>query len=405
MRGSKLMKLRKFAPWLAILFSVSLLALHFFIGGGRTRIITDSYNYLSVSDGVPPGTPFNTRIAGPYIAWFIASISGISNQAAFQVLTFFAVLASLFLLRVLIRDLGGSAEWQGATLLSIGCALAATFGYIPVMADPLLLLFTCVVLLALQRGHFEIAIVSAILAGLTKEYGLLLSPVVAIVSYRRGHRKAAYAAALLPAISFFAITFLPAGTSGHGFQSWRSFVSAMFGYQLSMFQYRGAIQYPQYLYMWAWSAFWPGLVIAFAVIFSRLRRGVRMQDHEVAFLIMSLAVPILLLGDWGRSMLIVVPFACIVATSHRLASRNSFALLLAVGGLSTALARPFHSDRPLPLAFTLTMTAVSVVSSSLIGLKMLKWAPDGSTEVLRHGVDNPASEAVAPGLSQPQESV
>jgi hypothetical protein len=225
------------------------------------------------------------------------------------------------------------------------------------------------------------------------------------VAYRRGHRKAAYAAGFLPAISFLAVTFLPAGTSGHGFQSWRSFVSAMFGYQLGMLQYRGRIRYPQYLYMWAWSAFWPGLVIALATLLSHLRRRVRMQEHEVAFLIMSLAVPILLLGDWGRSMLIVVPFACIVATSHRLASRNSFAVLLAVGGLSTALARPFHSDPPLPLSFTLTMTAVSVVSSILIGLKILQWAPDGSTEVLKHGVDHPASEAVAPGLSQPQESV
>lgn len=387
--------LRRSLPWLAMLCSVSLFALHFFVGGGRTRLITDSYNYLSMCQGEPPGTPFNTRVAGPFIAWVIASASGASNAAAFQILTFSAIVATLLLLRKLISEQGGSPEWQAAILLTLGCALAATFGYIPVMADPLLLFLTCSTLVALQRGHLAGAIVLAALAALTKEYGLLLGLVISIVAYRRGHRKAAFVGVLLPVISFLAATLLPAGSSGHGFQSWRSFVSAMFGYQLSLFQYRGPSEYPKFLYMWSWSALWPGLVMAFVITFSLLRRRIRMQDHEVAFLVMVVALPILLLGDWGRSLLIVVPFGCVVATSHSLAKNNQFAALLAIGGLSTALARPFHSDPGLPLALTLTMTVISVASSILIGVKILRLAPSGSSKHFQQGLDDPASEAVA----------
>lgn len=379
-RSSTSLTLRRSLPWLAILCSALLFALHLFVGGGRTRLITDSYNYLSMSRGEPPGTPFNTRVAAPFIAWVIASASGASIHAAFQVLTFSAVVASLLLLRKLISAQGGSPEWQAAILLTFGSALAATFGYIPVMADPLLLFLTCSTLVALQRGHFAWAIVSAVLAALTKEYGLLLGLVISIVAYRRGHRKAAYVGALLPVISFLAATLLPAGSSGHGFQSWRSFVSAMFGYQMSLFQYRGPSEYPKFLYMWSWSALWPALIIAFGTTLSRLRKRIRMQDHEVAFLVMVVALPLLLLGDWGRSLLIVVPFGCVVATYHGLAKSNQFATLLAIGGLSTALARPFHSDPPLPLALTLTMTVISVASSILIGVTILRLAPSGSSE-------------------------
>jgi hypothetical protein len=107
---------------------------------------------------------------------------------------------------------------------------------------------------------------------------------------------------------------------------------------------------------------------------------------------MLAALPFLLLGDWGRSLLILVPFGCMVATSHTLAKSNQFAALLAIGGLSTALARPLHSDPPLPLALTFTMTFISVAASILIGAKVLRFAPSGSGEHLHQRLDNPASE-------------
>lgn len=381
-------------PWLAISVALVFFALHFFAGGGRNRLITDSYNYLSMSFGEPPGTPFNTRVAAPVIASVIASTTGASNHISFQILTFLAVIGSLVVLKQLLGEYGGSVQWQAAILLTLGCSLAATFGYVPVMADPLLLLLTCATILALKRDQVALAVVGAVLAALTKEYGLLLSLVASVVFYRRGRQKAAYLALILPVASFISVLSLPAGSSGHGFQSWRSFISAMFGFQLSFFQYRGPAEYPKYLYMWSWSAVWPCLVLAFAFTLSIWRRRSRMQDHEVGFLVMLAAVPVLLLGDWGRSLLIVVPLACVVATSHRLAKSTAFAGLVALGGLSTALARPFHSAPPPPSVLTLSMIAISVVSSILIGVKILRLRPSGSVESLQRS-DDPTSEVLA----------
>ena len=394
-RLSASLRFRESLPWLAMLCSIFLFGLHFFVGGGQARLITDSYNYLSMSRGEPPGTPFNTRIAGPLIARAIAYTAGTSHQAAFQILTFLSVVATLLFLRKLISEQGGSPQWQAAVLLTLGCGLAATFGYIPVMADPLLLFITCSTLLALLRGQFAFAIGLAALAALTKEYGVLLGVAIAVVAYRRELRRTACIAAFLPIVSLLSATLLPAGSSGHGFQSWRSFVSAMVGYQVSLFQFRGPSEYPKLLYMWSWSVLWPCLVIAFGILVSRVRTRTKMTDREVAFSVMVVVLPILVLGDWGRSLLIMVPLGCIVATSHSLSQSNRFAGLLAIGGLSTALARPFHSDPQPAVALTLTMTVISVASSVLIGIKLLRLHPSASSEPLQQGLDNSTSEAVA----------
>jgi hypothetical protein len=372
-----------------------LFALHFFLGGGQTRLITDSYNYLSMTEGEPPGTPFNTRIAGPLIARVIAYIAGTSHHTAFQILTFVSVVTALLLLRRLISDRGGSPEWQGAVLLALGGGLAATFGYIPVMVDTLLLLLAAGTLLSLLRGQFAFGIGLATLAALTKEYGVLLGLAISVVAYRRGLKRTACIAALLPIISLLFATLLPAASSGYGFQNWRSFVWAMFGYHATLFQFRGASEYPKLLYMWSWSVLWPCLVIAVGVILSRMRNRIRLTDHEIAFSVMVVTLPVLLLGDWGRSLLIVVPFGCVVATSHTLAKSKRFAALLAIGGLSTALARPFHSDPQPPIALTLTMTVISVASSILIGINALRLYPSASSDPLEQDLESSTSEAAA----------
>jgi hypothetical protein len=385
----------KMLPGLAISSSVLLYALHFFVGGGQARLIKDSYNYLSMSQGELPGTPFNTRIVGPLMARVIADIAGTSHHTAFQILTFLSIVATLLVLRKLISEQGGSPEWQAAVLLTLGCGLAATFGYIPVMADPLLLLVACCTLLALHRGQLAFAIGLAALAALTKEYGVLLGLPVSVVAYRRGRRSVALIAAVLPMFSLLCATLQPADSSGIGFQSWGSFTIAMFGYHSSLFKLRGPSEYPKLLYMWSWSVLWPCLAIAFGIVLSRLRNRDKLGDHEISFLVILAALPILLLGDWGRSLLIAVPFGCVVATKHTLSTSNRFAALLAVGGLSTALARPFHSDPLPPKALTLTMIVISAASSILIGIKVLRLSPSGSSESFQQGLDNPTSEAVA----------
>jgi hypothetical protein len=382
-------------PWLALSCSVLLYGLHFFAGGGRTKLITDSDAYLLMSRGEQLGAPFASRVLAPFIASVIASVLGATNLAAFQILTLVALLGSMLLLRKLISSQGGSVEWQAAVLLSLGCALAATFGYTPVMVDPLLLFLTCLTVMALDCGYFSAAVALASLAALTKEYGLLLGLVISVVAYRRGHRKLAYVGLLLPALTFLVATLALSGSPGVGFLGWQSFLSAMFSYHTYLFRFRGASEYPKLLYMWSWSVLWPVLVIAGGVVLSRLRNRIKMSDHEAGFSLMLVALPFLLLGDWGRALLIVVPFGCVVATSHPLARNAQFTALVAIGGLSTALARPFHSEPPPPLALTLTMTVISIASSLLIAVKILRFVHSGSSSQLDPVLDNPAPEVAA----------
>ena len=361
-------------PGLAALTSMLLYGLHFFWGGGHARLLTDSEAYLLMAQGSHHlGAPYTSRVFGPLVASIIASVFGVSVLAAFQVLTPAVLLASLLLLRSLIRRHGGSIKWQAAILLALGCGLAATFGYTPVMVDPLMLFLTCLTITALDRAYFAVAVVLATLAALTKEYALVLGLVTLLVAYRRGHRGLAFIGVLLPTIAFLVTNLLTTpGSSGSSMSSWQGFVSAMFGYQAHVFRFRGASEYPKLLYMWSWSTLWPVIAIGAALTFSKLRSRIRMRDEEVAFLLMLLAMPLLLLGDWGRALLILVPFACIVATAHPLAREGYFAFFLAVGGLATALARPFHSEPPPPRFLPLALTVISVVSSLLIGIRIYR---------------------------------
>jgi hypothetical protein len=395
-RSSSRLTLERFLPLLSLLCSVLLFGLQFFVGGGRTKLINDSHAYLLMTQGERVvGAPFSSRVLAPFIASLIAFASGASSLAAFQILTLAAFIGSLVLLRKIIGNQGGSAVWQAAVLLVFGCALAVTFGYTPVMVDPVLLLLACLTILALNRGYWVAAVVLSALAALTKEYGLLLGIVSSLVAWHRGHRRFACVAALLPVIVLSVAMLIGSGFKGTGLDGWHNFLNAMFGYHTYLFQFRGPSEYPKLLYMWSWSALWPVLVIAAGLVLSRLRNRIRMSDHEVGFSVMLAALPLLLLGDWGRALLIVVPFGCAVATSHPLARNAQFAALLAIGGLATALARPFHSELAPPLALTLTMTVISITSSLLIGVKILRFAPSDSSPQLDPGLDNPAPEVAA----------
>lgn len=370
---------KEISPWLAVACSALIYALHFYVGGGRTKLITDSVAYLAMARGDVLGAPYDSRVLEPLLAFIVSSSLDISNLAAFQILTPISLVVALLLLRKLIADFGGSVEWQAAVLLAFGSGLAVTFGYTPVMVDPLLLLFACLTAVTLNRGHFLAAVILACLAALTKEYGVLLGFVGGVCVYRRGKRNLAWSAALGPLIIFLVVTVTRARSVGD-FQSWTSFLSAMFGYHSYLFRFRGSSEYPKLLYMWLWSAMWPVLVIAAAMILSRVRKRVKVSDQEAGFAVILVALPLLLLGDWGRALLIAVPFACSVVTADPLARDSQFAALLAIGGLTTALARPFHSELGSPLAFTVTMTVFSCASSLLIGFRFVRFASRSSAK-------------------------
>lgn len=366
--------LKGISPWLAISGSALLYALHFYFGGGRSKLITDSAAYLMMARGEVLDAPYSSRVLEPFICSNISSALGVSHLAAFQIVTAVALLASLFLLRYLIGNLGGPVEWQAAVLLAFGCGLAVTFGYTPVMIDPLLLFFACLTAVALDRGYIGAAVIFASLAALTKEYGLLLAFVCSLYAWRRGNRNLAWSAALFPLSIFVVVALTRPVSPSVSVQSWTSFLSAMFGYHAYLFRFRGASEYPKLLYMWLWSVLWPTLLIAAGVVLVSVRNRIKMRDHELAFTVFLVALPFLLLGDWGRALLIAVPFACAVSACHPLARDARLAALLAVGGLSTALARPFHGEPAPPRTLTVVMTVVSCASSLLIGATLLKFA-------------------------------
>jgi len=238
----------------------------------------------------------------------------------------------------------------------------------------MLLLLVCLTIAALDAGHLAVALALACIATLTKEYGLVLAFVFSFHAYRLGFRKLASAGLIMPAAALLIVMLTRQSSSGIGFNSWPTFAShLMFEYQLSVFRLRGPGDYARLVYMWSWCCLWPVLFISTSLIASRLRKRAVTED-ETHFAVVLVSLPVLLLGDWSRALIILVPFACTVATSHPLARRPYFILLLAMGGLTTALARPFHSDIRSPQVLTLSMTVASVISSLALGMILVRRA-------------------------------
>jgi len=379
--------------WFALFFSSGLYAAHFFLGGGLGHRILDSWAYLQMSDGQQVGVPFNSRILSSSAAALIAAATGLSASTVFDLLTPASLLWSLFLLRKIIGRRGGSQEWQAAVLLAFGCSLAVTFGYTPVLVDPTLLLFVCLTITALDGGRLALALAAVCAATLTKEYGVVLGVVWAFHAFHYGFRKLACLGLILPAATLLIVVLTRQSNSALGLPTWPAFAfHLMFEYQLSVFRVRGPADYGKLVYLWSWCAVWPTLFIGtFSLFFRRMGR-VRMTADQVSFAIVLGTLPVLLLGDWIRSLIIMVPFACIVATAHPLARDRRFASLLAVGGLSTALARPFHSETPPPYLFTLMMTIVSAASSLAIAMILLRRARSGGAKELHSGLRKTAGE-------------
>ena len=364
--------------WAALVFVSGLYLFHFF-EGGREKLINDSLAYLQLSNGEAVGVPYNLRVLKPLLARLLALLTGLSTWEAFQILTPIEVLLSLLLIGALLRNRGASPGWQAAVMLALGSSLAVTFGYTPVMVDTLILLLTCMVIAALDRNRLVLAFILVILAALTKEYAVFLSLVWGLHAYRLGHRRFALIGALVPLMALLTLFLVMRPALTAGFEGWRAFLDAMFGYHLSLLNFRGTRDYLKILYMWSWSMLWPLLLVSVLMVARSVRRLSTLNQDQIDFLIMLVAVPILLLADWGRAFLLIVPFACIAATGNRLAKEEGFATLLAVGGVATALARPVHGSISPPQLFFISMAAVSTIASLLIAFKIIRGWPAAVT--------------------------
>ena len=365
-------QLRKVLPWLAILISCVLYAAHFFLGGGINHFILDSAAYLQVASGEPSGVPFDIRILTPFSSALIARVSGISIPAAFQLLTPSVLFASLLILRRCIKKRDGSPEWQAAVLLAFGCSLAVTFGYTPILVDPTLLLIVCITVSALDSGRLLLALALACLAVFTKEFGLFLGIVWSLYVYRLGYRRLALAGLTAPIATLLILLVVRHSDVAGTFIGWRPYAfHYLFDYQLMVLRLRGPMSYTKLLYMGAWCGIWPVLLVATLGIRSRSVQSAVSDVFRIGLFISLLCLPLLLLGDWSRNLIVVVPFASVVASGHPLARDRHFVLLLATGGLSTALARPFHGE-PQAIAVLLPITAVSVISAGIMLFKLFQ---------------------------------
>ena len=370
-------------PFVAVLISCSLYVAHTFFGGGNEHLIMDSLAYLQISSGQSVGVPFDIRILAPTLAALTAGITGLSVSAAFKILTSVALLGSLLILKRLLNHRGSSWQWQTAVLLALGCSLAVTFGFTPILVDPFLLLVTCLTIVALDAGKLIPALVLTCVAVLTKEFGLFLAPIWSFYSYRRGYRRFALGGMVAPIATFVILLVVRHSDVGGTFMGWRAYAyHYLFDYQLSVLRLRGPMNYVMLLYVGAWCGVWPTILVASMWIRSRFTRSAGVDLYRIGFLVLLICLPLLLLGDWSRNLIVLVPFASLVAARHPLAGDRYFVWLVAIGGLATALARPLHSDSPTPQLIVVGVTIVSLISSLLIAAKIVRFVMATSSESL-----------------------
>jgi hypothetical protein len=383
-------------PWLAVMVSSLVYTAHSFWGGGSGHRIMDSWAYLQVSSGESAGVPFDIRVLVPWLATQIASFSGLSVSAAYNLLTSLALLGSLLILKERLTRRGSSWQWQTAVLLAFGCSLAVTFGYTPILVDPFLLLVTCLTILALDNGKLFVGLALTVVAVLTKEFGLFLAPIWAVYVYRRGFRRFALFGLVAPVATLVILLLARHSNATFAFSGWKPYTfHYLFDYQLSVLRLRGSMSYVKLLYMGAWCGLWPTLLVASMCIRPRAVRSAGLDVYRIGWVISLLCLPLLLLGDWSRNLIVLVPFASVLAASHPLARDRYFVGLIAIGGLATALARPFHSDSPNPQLIVVGVTIVSLISSLLIATRIVQFVTSTSGESLDTNAAGSAPEVLA----------
>src|SRR5262249_44358942 len=226
----------------------------------------------------------------------------------------------------------------------------------PTLVDPFLLFVTCLTIAALDNGKLLVALGLTCVAVLTKEFGLFLAAVWAFYAYRSGYRRLVWVGLMAPIATLVILLVVCHSQAPGPFIGWRPYAyHYLFDYQLSVLRLRGVTIYVKLLYMGAWCGLWPTFLVATMCIRDRFMRSAATDVFRIGTVVLLICLPLLLLGDWSRNLIVLVPFSCIVAATHPLASDRYFIWLIAIGGLTTALARPFHGE-PIPTAFMVSMS-------------------------------------------------
>jgi hypothetical protein len=327
---------------LAFILLAGLFLYHFFLQGGQTAISPDGSRYLAMARGETVDLPFNTRLVGPFVVSVIAYLFGVSVQTAFHLVTASSLLASLLLIIYLLASQGNSVTYQLGVLIAFGAELAVFYGFLPILVDGLLLLLTCLLIVALHKDKLALGLIIICLAALTKEYGVLLALPWAIHAYKKRARRGYLAAASLPVLLLTAAILLLPGQPG-AYQNYQDYASTQLRYRAFWLYLDNLYNYLKLGYIQAWGAVWPVLLLSTLAIFKKYvaRRAFAIEDLYYA--IMMVTVPVLLTADWNRTFMILVPFASLAAISMPIAQRMRFGVPLALGGLATALSRSYYT--------------------------------------------------------------
>lgn len=354
---------------LALAFAVTgtLFAYRFF-QAGRDSLTPDGIRYLAAAQGETVDLPYNSRIVGPVIVSLVARSTGLSAHAAFDIVTAISLLASMLLLVFMLERRGAAVGYQVAVVLASGSAYAVFYGSYPVLVDGILLLLTCLLILALDYDRLALALVAVCVAALTKEYGALLALPWAVHARKRSK---IYVAALLPFALVIGAALLSPARPGV-YTSHEAFV-------ISQLKYQAFWLYPEYFfsflklaYFWAWGAAWPLLLFSVSVVLNKFVSRSALTMDEMRFLAVLVACPILLTGDWDRTFMLVTPFACITAMASPLTRELRFTLLLGAGGLATSMARSYYfssnAGNVLPGAYKVVPLTVGIAASALLAI-------------------------------------
>ena len=357
-------------------------------GGGHTYISVDGRNnYVHMFDSVHiltsawPPAPYGTRVLQPFLALIVSALAHVSKFGAYKITVPIELAASLLLLGRIIRRRNRSHVWLISILVGIGLPLAVFYGSSDVQVDPLLLLMSCAVLDALDVGQIGWGLVFACLGVLTKEYGIFLGLAWGAYAARRHVRYAiliGLSAVVIPIlVTFLALPRATAGLFAHSSRHSAGTFLFLLTYPIRSFEDAGPTVWLTQSYKSAWFVLWPAIVLAAAFAFSiargrgevsgkRIAQGqavpsttdgsqpeavrrssVNLQTDCIVFGWVALSTPLLLLGGWERSFLLLFPFAIAVCSWHPLSRDRLFAALIGIGGASIALERPLGSiDAP-----------------------------------------------------------
>jgi hypothetical protein len=171
----------------------------------------DHWRYIEMARG-PEGRaalqrepPYCFRIAVPALVRALTRL-GLSENAAFFLVTNAALFGFLLLLWLHLRDLGFSLALRVAGLLVMGFTQGAVrwFEYQYWMTDPAALFLVMLAFFLLERGKWGAVLATSVLAAFVRETYVLVYPYVFLWELRRGRpfRRAAGRTAVLAALPF-----------------------------------------------------------------------------------------------------------------------------------------------------------------------------------------------------------